>query len=134
MTTTTFILLQAPTSSSYDQLLYSYGPLGIFAVLMIASIWYLVKDSKKQNDKVIELFQVQSKNYVDERNSALKEKDDVNNKMIIHLETSESKLLDIIKENSIAYSRIADSTESVSKSIVLLSNSIEKHNENIFKS
>jgi len=121
-------LLQAQNPTTYDQVLYSYGPLGVFAVLMIGAIYWLVKDGKKQTDITLALFKDQTASLINERNTAVKDKDAATDKMISHLESTESKLLDIVKENSMAYNKVAESTDAVSKAIALLSLSIEKKN------
>jgi len=105
--------------------LLNYGVLGIFAVIMIAIIRYLTKEYKTQNQVIINTYVEQIKLIVTDKDKAVAEKNEINDKFLVHLETTEVRLLDIITENSKAFGKVADSIEKVANSISLLVHSIE---------
>lgn len=122
------ILQTTPAEGALNGLL-DYGVIGIFSALMILTIRWLTKEYKNQNDKIIDAYTEQIKNLVGERNKTLTDKEDLNDKFLTHLQDTESKLLEIITENSKAFNTVALSNESVSEAITLLIESIHNRNE-----
>jgi len=103
-----------------------YGLLGLFAILMLWSMKYLIKEYKFQNQQIIDNYSEQLKDIIKDKDVINEEKEEITASFLLHLKSNESKLLDIINENSRAFSKVAQSNESVSEAISLLVVSINK--------
>lgn len=123
------IILQATPVDGAMNTLLQYGVLGVFAILLVVTLRWLAKEYKKQNDKIIDAYIEQIKGLVGERNKTLTDKEDLNDKFLKHLQDTESKLLEIITENSKAFSEVAESNRNVADSVSLLIETIHNRND-----
>lgn len=139
MTTFLFyiILLEAGAPPlGFDTYLLDKGALGLFLLALIYVVRYLAKQwttqldkSAIEHDKVVIVYKEEIAKVAEQRTLVSQQKELLNEKFLTHLEDTESKLLEIIKENSKAFNVLSESNEGISSSIQLLVSSISDRNK-----
>jgi len=125
----------APDVVSISAFLLDKGSLGLFLIALIYTVRYLAKLSNKQmaevsatHRKMLEKYKEEIATLRADRDAAVELREGTVSKFIEHLECSETKLLEIVKENSMAFNSISESNENVAEAVKLLTVSIKDRN------